>query len=676
VRPFHAQHDTTEVDMDDARTARLEDKRTARLDEDTKEYAEERTKEFVRVWDAIANRAGATLQEEWGVMTTIAPPDGTIREIEQLRVTLRDLPMVKMSETMDPAEDIWLRDTLGQGGMGVVYLGRQRTLDRDVAIKTLREDRDAELAKREILREAWITGRIEHPNVIPIHSLGLDRTGRPIIIMKRVEGRSWAEAILDPTTLPETYAGMDPLEAHLNILIQVCNAIHFAHTRQVLHRDIKPDNVMLGEFGEVYVLDWGIAVSMDERDAGKLPLASEVTELAGTPGYMAPEMVEPDGRTLSERTDVYLLGAVLHEIITGRARHHANSMRAAILSSFVSAPFDYSATSAPAELGQIANLAMRKDPAERIPSADALRGLLVEFLNHRESHQLREEADRRAQAGRDMVARGFPEDDADLTRALRQHVTEAMFGYQQAITLWPGNTTARASLRAFIVECAAFEIARGDLVAAEGLVSRLGTVPDELVANLEALRAQRAREQVQIEEARRLKRDGDVSVSGRARAVVAILVLVVWTVAGIAKGVWNIQGVGDVAVAWLAAGVVTLIVLAFRASLLTTALNRRVMSLFLVAVYGQAAMRLLGTVFMGLSEVQCVAMENMLSGAVIAHIGVSIDNRVLAIAPVMPLGGLLTANFPEHGVLFNNLSNLLVFGGFAFLWSRKMPKIE
>ncbi len=635
---------------------------------------EDRTKDFIRVWDGLADRVAAS-QEEWGVMTTILPEDGTIKELEALRVTLRDLPIVKMSAKMSSADDIWLRDTLGQGGMGVVYLGRQRTLQRDVAIKTLRSDRDEELAKREILREAWITGRLEHPNIIPIHSLGLDATGRPIIVMKRVEGRSWAESITDPTRLPETYAGMEPLEAHLLILMQVCNAIHFAHTRKILHRDIKPENIMLGEFGEVYVLDWGIAVSMDEKDEGQLPLARECTQLAGTPGYMAPEMVEGEGRTLSVRTDVYLLGAVLHEIMTGQPRHIANTMRAAVLSSYVSAPYDYSSLPVPDELGEIANHAMRQSPDERIPSAEALRQRLGDFLNHRESHQLREEADERVLAAYAMIEDGAPEDE-DVKRVLRQHVTEAMFGYQQAISLWPGNARARSAQRAFIEQVAAYEINRGDLIAAEGILSMLKTVPPELEEGLARLRKQRELDRHQVEQAKHMRREGDVRVSSRTRALAAVLMLIVWTIAGQLKDRLEIVGTGDAALAWIVAAIVTSIVFAFRAALLNTQLNRRVISLFLTSVYGMAAMRLVGIVLLGLTEVQSLSMERMLAGAMVIHLGVSIDRRVLLVAPIMPMSGILMALFPTYASMLSNVSNLLVFGGLAALWSRRVPKLE
>ncbi len=212
---------------------------------------------------------------------------------------------------------IELHTTLGEGGMGVVHLATQATMGRHVAVKTLRAgagDLDATL---RILREAWITGALEHPNVVPVYDVGVDASGAPIIVMKRIAGSAWCDLIADTGEIAKRFSVGDPFEWNLRILASVCNAVHFAHSRGILHRDLKPENVMVGAFGEVYVLDWGIAVSMDDDPSGRLPLASQATEIAGTPCYMAPEMLLGDPTALSPRTDVYLLGAIFYEIFAG-----------------------------------------------------------------------------------------------------------------------------------------------------------------------------------------------------------------------------------------------------------------------------------------------------------------------------------------------------------------------
>jgi len=207
--------------------------------------------------------------------------------------------------------------TLGEGGMGVVHLATQRTLGRQVAVKTLRKGAGDEQAALRIVREAWITGALEHPNVVPVHDVGVDASGAPVIVMKRIEGRPWSHYLRDAAAVAKRFAAADLVEWNLRTLANVCNAMHFAHARGILHRDLKPDNVMIGEFGEVYVLDWGIAVSLADDGTGRFPLASQATDIAGTPHYMAPEMLLGDPTMLSPRTDVYLLGAMLYEIFTG-----------------------------------------------------------------------------------------------------------------------------------------------------------------------------------------------------------------------------------------------------------------------------------------------------------------------------------------------------------------------
>ncbi|MCB9615733.1 MAG: protein kinase [Sandaracinus sp.] len=132
-------------------------------------------------------------------------------------------------------------------------------LEREVAVKGLREDLDTPLVRARLLLEARVTGRLEHPNVVPVHLVTEDDEGRPRIVLKRIEGRSWRE-LLDERP-PD---GRD-LAEHVRILGQVCQAIRFAHSRGVLHRDLKPENVMVGDFGEVYVVDWGIALALHER---------------------------------------------------------------------------------------------------------------------------------------------------------------------------------------------------------------------------------------------------------------------------------------------------------------------------------------------------------------------------------------------------------------------------
>ncbi len=173
--------------------------------------------------------------------------------------------------------------TLGEGGMGIVHLATQATMGRHVAVKTLRDGASDVEATLRILREAWVTGALEHPNVVPVYDVAVDARGAPVIVMKRIEGRHWGELLVSPDEVRQRFAVEDPLDWHVRTLASVCNAVHFAHSRGILHRDIKPENVMIGAFGEVYVLDWGIAVSLHDDPSGRLPLVSQAHGVAGTP---------------------------------------------------------------------------------------------------------------------------------------------------------------------------------------------------------------------------------------------------------------------------------------------------------------------------------------------------------------------------------------------------------
>jgi serine/threonine protein kinase len=271
--------------------------------------------------------------------------------------------------------------TIGEGGMGIVRLATQRSLGRKVAVKTLRPDVKSEAATLRLLREAWVTGTLEHPNIVPVYDLGLGEDGSPIIVLKRIEGVEWGAVMHDAAVASERYGAADLLEHNLRILIQLCNAVSLAHARGVLHRDLKPENVMIGSFGEVYLVDWGIAVSLRPDPLGRLPLAAEQSEMAGTPCYMAPEMLGALG-ALTERTDVYLLGAILHEILTKKPPHNGSFKQ--IVGSILMSSFTYDAD-APRELAEIAQRAMRRPPEDRFASTEELRLRLEWYLRHRGS---------------------------------------------------------------------------------------------------------------------------------------------------------------------------------------------------------------------------------------------------------------------------------------------------
>jgi Tfp pilus assembly protein PilF len=227
-----------------------------------------------------------------------------------------------------------LLECLGVGGMGEVYRVGDSALERDLAIKVLKAELagDAD-AERRFLREARVTGSLQHPGVVPVHGLGRLADGRPCYTMKLVRGRTLADLLRDGPNTPERLAGL------LVVFEKVCQAVAYAHSKGVIHRDLKPSNVMVGEFGEVQVMDWGLAKVLSHDEPA--PAAEEPTEqietvaraaeaaglsragaALGTPNYMPPEQAAGDWDIVDERADVFALGAILCEVLTGRPPYH------------------------------------------------------------------------------------------------------------------------------------------------------------------------------------------------------------------------------------------------------------------------------------------------------------------------------------------------------------------
>jgi Tfp pilus assembly protein PilF/tRNA A-37 threonylcarbamoyl transferase component Bud32 len=234
------------------------------------------------------------------------------------------------------ADRYLIRQFHARGGIGEIWLAEDAEIGRPVAVKRLRKKREDQ--QERFLVEAQVTGQLEHPGIVPVHDLGIDKEGRPFYVMTFVHGRTLKEVV------EEHHAGAspskDPPEVQrtrlLEIFLKVCQAVAYAHHRGVVHRDLKPDNVMLGPYGEALVLDWGMAKvrSQPERpgDDGLVrpsysggSTETQAGMVMGSPAYMAPEVAEGRAGDADERTDVYLLGATLYHILTGRAPREGSS---------------------------------------------------------------------------------------------------------------------------------------------------------------------------------------------------------------------------------------------------------------------------------------------------------------------------------------------------------------
>lgn len=275
---------------------------------------------------------------------------------------------------------------LGRGGIGRVLAVYDRHLGRRVAIKELLPSSEAgEIAESDLirfLREARVTGQLEHPNIVPVYELGQRSDGTLFYSMKIVRGR----------TLRQALKGAETLADRLRLLphyVDLANAIAYAHSRGVVHRDIKPDNVMLGEFGETIVLDWGltkvrgepedVAVGATVRRQRALldsdtDSATRAGDVLGTPAYMSPEQAAGDIGRVDERSDVWSLGAVLFEMLTGQPPFRGSKpmeMLWRVAEGDVPRVSDFE-PAAPRDLAAVAQKAMRRRRADRYPDATSL----------------------------------------------------------------------------------------------------------------------------------------------------------------------------------------------------------------------------------------------------------------------------------------------------------------
>ena len=302
---------------------------------------------------------------------------------------------------------------LGEGGMGVVYDARQTSIDRNVAVKMLKAATAGnEKQRAKFLAEAVVTGDLDHPNIVPIYDVGANSQGALFYSMKKVQGTPWLKVIQKKS-----------LNENLEILMRIADAVGFAHARGIVHRDLKPENVMLGEFGEVLVMDWGLAQA--SRSFRKSRSITETNTMGGTPAYMAPEMATGPLEKITAASDVYLLGAMLYEIITGGPPHVAKNAMKCLMAA---ARNEIAPTDKSGELVDIALKAMASNPKDRYQDVKAFQAAIREYQSHSES----------------IVLSARAEDDLKEARQSDdyQHYSRALFGFQEALELWSANRRA------------------------------------------------------------------------------------------------------------------------------------------------------------------------------------------------------------------------------------------
>jgi serine/threonine protein kinase len=330
-----------------------------------------------------------------------------------------------------PENKTHLRMAMGQqfeeGGMSLLMEAVDTNLMRRMVMKVLRDDmKKDEYQLSRMVVEAQIMAQLDHPNIVPVYELGIDNKKRLFFTMKKVSGKPFYELINEKDLHSRTERDIFRL---IQIMLKVCDAVSYAHSKGVLHRDLKPDNIMVGKFGQVYLMDWGIArikesvrpntMDMEFPKVKKRKrysiLEEEHGNVIGTPCYMAPEQASGDLDAIDERSDVFSLGAILYEILTCTPPISGDSLVQMVINARkceIQPPNERVDVPLPLGLVRITMKAMSKDPAERYQSVKELKRDLEYFLVGSERFP-----GRTYRPGELIVSEGDQGDEAYIIRA-------------------------------------------------------------------------------------------------------------------------------------------------------------------------------------------------------------------------------------------------------------------
>ena len=343
---------------------------------------------------------------------------------------------------------------LGEGGMGIVFEAEQKHLRQRVALKMIKADKANDpLARNSFFYEAVVTAGLDHPGIIPVLEFGVSQDGRVFYVMKKASGVPWHQVIREKTR-PE----------NLDIFNRIADVMAYAHAQGVIHRDLKPANILLGSFGEVWVGDWGVAL---RRNAG-----GDYTHAhpGGTPQYMPPEMAACDSTRLGPRSDIYLLGAILFEIVTGTPPHTGEQPLAALDNA---AGNILTPTSTIDGLLRVAYRAMATDPDQRYRDVVALQKAVRECLAEDESAALLRKA------GIQLAAA--------LKEGAYDAFQQALAGFDVVLDAYPGHQDAERGRRKAIMAYARQALANGEYDLALSIIQPEATRNREVAALIKTI---------------------------------------------------------------------------------------------------------------------------------------------------------------------------------------------
>jgi len=378
----------------------------------------------------------------------------------------------QVNKKVDPKSGKLDLHVLGKGGMGLVYLATQNSVNRPVALKVIRKDKQTEAFSKQFFYEAEITAMLEHPNITPIYELGRSPEGTFFYSMKYIQGTPWEKKIRENT-----------IEENLEIFDKLCDAIGFAHSKNIIHMDIKPDNVQLGEYGEVYAVDWGVASNL------KRP---ESIRCAGTWQWISPEVSRGERDKIGKGSDIYLLGGVLFLIVTG---HHprlpkdpTNKMGQAGLTKAAQGNI-IQPTDCKDPMVAVALKALSTEPKDRFARVEDLQEAIHKIQKQRANIKSSQEL-----TVRSVEVGAQAQELGDYDRFNR-----SLFGLRDAIELWEQNPDAPGELKKVRLAYGQCAFDKGDYDLALQTLDRSDAIEDDLYRRAEdaqtanKLRAQRFR---------------------------------------------------------------------------------------------------------------------------------------------------------------------------------------
>lgn len=602
------------------------------------------------------------------------------------RSALKESTNTFLEQMRHQIDDMQLIEPLGKGGMGVVYLARQLSMGREVAVKLLREDKRGEAQSQKLLDEARITAALDHPNVIPIYSLGVDPSNgeSPMYVMKRVEGVNWKQVLKQQADLPTLLDTQDDrLDANLDILESVCRAVHFAHSKGIVHLDLKTDNVMLGHFGEVYVVDWGISASfapLTEQSGGlALPHTLDLEHPRGTPGFMAPEVAAAEGALIGPHTDIYLLGGILHYILTGKTRHRGKDIYHVLNMAYLSPPHEYD-PSVPPILAEICNKAMARQPEERYASAEALRQAIARFRQQREGVVMLQRA---RQTLTELVRHSKGPQEQVMTSTIYQKYGELNFALERARQLGIPHTEGvqGAALRAVFD----VELGKGNAIAARELIgqaSQWSSQDAHRVSMLEELEEELAEREAWMKQMAVEQGEHDASISQRTRGFILLgLTLALAAIASLSKVFVNrgvLPDTPEMMILIKAVNTLLAIALALTAPqfMKFNLVNRRMFMTLALAMGGGLVVRALA-LLQGVEEHIALGMETTVALLCVCMLGIFVERKLLWATPFFIISIACSQWIPSRAwemMILWNMSGLIFMGGLWVLLKKRRKK--